>query len=202
MKCYYIIPASRAWCVDQAVESACKQSLEDIEIIVGDSSGCFGGSKDSRVRVIDTRGLHLCDALNKLIGDTTSDIILKLCDDDIDLPNRAQFVYDNMDGVDLFAASYVRMNRDCKLLDDSITEPWDYEKFLKLEFNFPLQAGGYRKSTCPKWDSRLFYYADVAMIIDCARSGLVIKTSPEVLTKVRIHGDQISAGDAVHPHRA
>jgi hypothetical protein len=171
--------------------------MGDIEIIVGDSNGCFDFYPDPRVREVNTEGLHMGDAINLMISEAKSDIILHLSDDDIDLPNRAQFVYDNMDGVDLFAASYVRMNRECKLLDDAIVEPWDYEKFLKLEFNFPILSGGYRKSTCPRWSNKLLYYGDVAFIIECARKGLVIKTSPEVVTKMRIHGDQISSGDVV-----
>jgi glycosyltransferase involved in cell wall biosynthesis len=186
------MPATRKGLVDKAVESCLDQTMDDIEVLVGDCNGCFGGHPDKRVRHIPCIGLNISQKMNKMVDLATSDICMFCCDDDLSLRNRAELVYNGMKDCDVFAASYVKYNQDGKLLGWEITEPWDWEKFKRLETNFPLQAGGFRKSTCPKWDSRFLLYPDVAFLLECHRHNLRFGYSDLLVYRVLIHDGQDS----------
>jgi glycosyltransferase involved in cell wall biosynthesis len=192
LKASYVVLLSRKRWLEESLGSILNQTMSDVEIIIGDSNQSFNGNKDSRIREINTDGMHVNDALNLLISEAKTDIILIHNDDDLDLPNRVQVCYDGIQDCDIFCASYRRMDIDGNVYADEIILPWDYDGFIYRCLNMPLFSGAFRKSTCPKWDNKFFYLSDVKFIIESYLKGLKIKTSPEIVAQMRYWDGQIS----------
>ena len=193
---------SRPNFLKEAIDSALNQWMDDIEIIIGDSTGVFNGHIDKRIREINTEGLNVTQALNVLIEDAKSDIILNLADDDIDFPNRADFLYDQIQDCDIVCASYKRMDIDGNVYMDEIIQPWDFQQFLNGKRNMPMCSGAYRKSTVPRWDERFPYTADIILFLEAHNRNLKIKTSGTIVSKMRYWNQQMCDPKNAHISQA
>ena len=201
-KVSYVMTVSRPNFIKEAIDSALNQYLDDIEIIIGDSTGVFNGHVDKRIREINTEGLNVTQALNVLIEDARSDIILNLADDDIDFPNRAEYFYEQMQDCDIMCASYKRMDEDGNVYADEIIKPFDFELFLRGKLNMPMCSGAYRKSTVPRWDERFPYTADIILFLQAHQKNLRIKTSEVIVSKMRYWYAQMCNPNNAHISQA
>ena len=201
-KVSYVMTISRKRFLKEAIDSALNQYMDDIEVIIGDSTGVFDGHSDKRIREINTEGLNVTQALNVLIEDAHSDIILNLSDDDIDFPNRAEVCYNALEDADIFCGSYNRMDVDGIVYADEIIKPFDLDKFIAGRLNMPMCSGAYRKSTVPRWSEKYPYTADLLLFIEAHKKGLRIKTSEEIVMKMRYWSEQMCDPKNSHISRA
>jgi glycosyltransferase involved in cell wall biosynthesis len=192
-KVSYVIPSSRIvtnpdW-VKKAVNSALNQTVQDVEVLVGDSTGTIPDYGDPRVSVMNLYGSTITFCINTLIKTSKSDVILLLCDDDFDQPNRAEVVLKELETCDVFCGSYNRVDVNGVYMNTRLTVDWDLNKFL-LGLDIPVCAGGWKKS-CPLWDDRFQHYNDFKFLVESHLLGLKIRTSTEVLSNFRIHYPQM-----------
>jgi glycosyltransferase involved in cell wall biosynthesis len=195
--CSYIIPSSRittnwGW-VEKAVNSARSQTIKDIEILVLDSTCSDRDFGDRRVRVFN-RYLPVVESMNYLIEQAKSDVMLLLCDDDFDEPNRAEVVLNNIYKYDIFAGSFNRIEEDGRFINTVVTDNFDYNNFLFNGLSTPICAGGFRKSKCSRFSNRFPMSNDYYMILQSVLSGCSVGVTSEVLSNFRVHFNQLSGG--------
>ena len=155
---------------------------------------------DDRITVITMLGLQ-----TEMIGVgrrmAKSDIIVPMADDDIDFPNRAETVYEEIEnkGADIFCGSSRIINEQgmeigvqSAILDLDAAEG-DRAKAVYTLGAPGLQAGGYRNSTAPEWTNEYYYLADNKFFIDAYEKGLKIELSPVILSQVRSWRSNMSA---------
>lgn len=202
-KCSFIIPCSRLpfhsdW-VYGCIESLRNQTERDVEIIVGDATGCFTGVGDDRVRGLNLGNMPIVESINVMIDEAKSGIILPIGDDDWDEPIRAEVVIKELESCDIVAASYYRVDEGGMRLDTMEIEDWDYNKFITGNGqNIPVFSGGFKK-TDQRFDPKFPHYCDVEYIINAYKNGSVVRTTKRVLSNFRVHQGQKSGG-AKHNH--
>jgi hypothetical protein len=196
MKASYVMPVMRSRWIDIAVQSIVDQNERDIEILVGDGSGCFKDNpildKDNRIKRFDCSGMNMSETLNVLVDAAQSDIILHAFDDDLSLPNRTEICLDGIFGCDIFVASYYKIDEVGTVYETEYAKPFNFLEYVNEGLNVPLFAGAYRKSTCPRWDARFLHMNDYCFILDSHRRGLKIRTSKEITCKMRYWEGQLS----------
>jgi glycosyltransferase involved in cell wall biosynthesis len=197
MMASYLIPVTRftvqpQW-VGRCIKSACEQTIRDIEIIVADCTGEFAYN-DERIKVLRVGNMPLVESMNLMVDTAKSDVMLLMCDDDWDEPNRAEIVCDKLKELDIFAGSYNRCSEDGNFIEQMITKPFVYDEFLHNGLSTPICAGGFRKSTCPKFDVRVPLLNDYLMILQASLSGARIGVGNEIVSNFRVHYSQLSGG--------
>jgi glycosyltransferase involved in cell wall biosynthesis len=196
-KVTYILPTIRARWVDKTIDSVLAQSLEDWEMIVMDKNHTVVKHPDPRIRVIDRKMECHSQCIQTARDMARSDIILLIFDDDIDMPHRAQYIYDKMTAdpsIDVFVGSYVEMTEDGVAYNVVESKPWDYDAYLNKGLNMPLFCSGFR-NTCPAWRDDFSLLADYTFFTDCALEGKKIVTDPEILARIRQHPGQANRTD-------
>lgn len=196
-KVTYILPTIRKQWIDQTIKSVLAQTLEDWEMIILDKNHVIQNPIDKRITVIDMDRKSHCADINIARELAKSDIILHIFDDDIDLPHRAEFIYNTMtkDNLDVFIGSYWNMDVNGIVDGEVIVQPFNYDNYRLRGLNMPLFCSGYRNSTCPKWRKDFHLLADYCFFTDCHKRGLKIVTSKEILAKIRNHPGQVNQTD-------
>lgn len=192
----YVLPTVRKRFLSEAINSVLHQTLTDLELFVLDGARVLSeGHPDPRVKRIDTSNMTVAQGFNLAISQASSDIILNICDDDVDKPHRAQYLYDKMQetGADVFLASYDVVNEQGDFVRFENVYPWNIKKYILGGLNMPLWSGAYRKSTCPKWREDFWLLGDYAFFLDCQVRGLTILTSGERVANIRHWPGQLCA---------
>lgn len=207
----YVMPTIRDKYLAETIKSVFDQTLDAWEFIIidplnRDLPSKFPELKDDRVRIY-VKDLQPNIAYNFGRYHAKSDCILHISDDDIDLPTRAEVCYQGLNKpgsyrpVDIFIASYYRINEQGEITKTEFVEDFRYESFKYWHTDMPLMSGAFRKSTTPMFDPQFFMMADIAWFMECHNKNLRIVTSKEITAKVRDHADRICVnGNSIIRH--
>lgn len=194
MKVTYLMPTVRSRFIQKALNSVLNQTLTDWELII--LNGCprreLVVPDDDRISVVHMFGLST-EMINVGVGMARSDVILFIADDDEDLPNRAQVVYDEIQaGADIFCGSSYLINEEGLRIGE-FKEVGVTEDSVLMQGPPSLKAGGYRKSACPKWTNEVHCLSDNVFFLESFKEGLNIKVSSEILSNSRDWAGNISS---------
>ena len=189
-----VMPTKRKRFLQETLDSIMAQTLQDFELIILDGDNVFDGSDDSRIIHVDIKkmGMGYHEGINYGTDIARTDIIMFSCDDDIDLPHKAQTAYDAItNGADIFYASFERINEQGEFMETITAPPFDIDGLIVGRYTIALHSGGYRKSVSPEWRKDLFYLGDYAFFLDAHRSGLKIVSQLEPTIKIRSWSGQL-----------
>lgn len=188
-KVSYFMPTIRSQFIQETIASVQGQILTDWELIIADKNNVLpNGIDDSRIKIFDGSRMMEGDIVEKALSMAFSDIILTIHDDNIDLPHRAQFLYDQMNETkaDIIVASYKTINEKGQPGGPVIfNDPFDIRQYLYHGQNMALFSGAYRKSTTPAWRKSFYVLGDYCFFMDSYIRGLKILRSPEIVTHER-----------------
>jgi len=204
--------------IDEAVDSACRQTHQNLEILlVNDGSPLPNASsilerqkaKDRRVRVIDKRNGGLSSARNEGIEHADGEFLLFLDADNRLRPDYArvgveQLVRHPLSG---FVAPHVQSFDDRSGAPCGVYNPLPFERSLALVYNCFGDAGAFfRRSTFLdhglRYDETLISYEDWALWMDLAAAGVRGELVPRVLYDYRVRGDSMLHADGQPNFRA
>lgn len=198
-KVAYILPTIRPRFRKECIDSILNQTLTEWELYILDGNGSWEGHSDPRIKHYDVRNMIQSDAQNMAIKATKADVILTMCDDDVDMPTRAEECYNAIQsGIEYFQGSWNCMDESGKVYDTVFVAPPDYEQYIHRFRVMALWAGAYKKSVCPLFDDDFFLLADYVFTIECFKRGVKMASSNKVLANIRYWpGQMCSYGDAV-----
>lgn len=132
----------------QAIESILHQSYQKLEfIIINDGSKDKSidiineyASKDSRIKVIDRHNMGLIVTLNEAIEKASGNLIARMDQDDIALPQRLQLQYDYMvkNSLDVCGGNFITIDKDNKILQEHTVPQTEAEIIITMATNVPF----------------------------------------------------------------
>lgn len=202
-KVTYVIPVSHPEYVMKAIDSALNQTVKEIEVLIADQGDVlpsigyvtkyFKGHPDSRVRQIKRRGITSGQAVNEMIKEAQSDVIIFLCDDDWDESNKVEVILKGLKEHDIFRGSYNVVDAEGNKIDETIAPIYSFEDHMFNGLNINLACSGFNKSKCPLLNEKFTYLDDYAWWLECYKLGLRMGQTSEIVSNIRKWEGQLSS---------
>ncbi len=209
----FLLPVhNHAGTVGATVESVLGQTYGDLELVVIDDASTDGsadvlrGFKDARVRVHrNSENLELTRSLNVGLEMVRGEFVARIDADDLCLPERAarQVAFlDARPDVAVLGSFVETMDEAGKALGvvKYPTEPEDIAPAFLFRNPIAHPAVMFRRRGGEvgemRYDAKFRRGQDFELWVRCVLAGLKLANVPEVLTRYRVHGTQVSQRDA------